>query len=345
MSKYPFPYSKAAELDPRIDIPRPIIDPLQVPLLDFDTIPEELDLNLMRGLSATEYDNTFVYNADTIIQDKPHLNHTEYSISGPDNNTIILSIFIPKDPISGTLPALYHIHGGGMISGDRFTAITQLVDLLQGINCIIVSVEYRLAPETRAPGAAKDCFAGLVWTYENAARLGIDPENIVVYGVSGGGALAASMCFMARDKNTPAIPIKGLMLHTPMLDDRCESLSDQQFEQGSPWSGVWNRKAWECVLGEDRGTDNVTPYQVPSRATDLSNLPSTYIDVGECEVFRDPAVKFAIDMWRCGSTCELHVWPGAFHGFDFMDNLDIPIVHAAVEAKRSWLRRMMSTGT
>lgn len=343
MSTYPIPYSQAAKLDSRIKIPRPIIDPALAPILDSATLPEELDLNLMRGLAAGGEDSTWVYNADTITKAKPHLKHMEQSIAGPDNNTVILSVFAPKAPAAAALPGLYHIHGGGMISGDRFTAVTQLIDLLEDIECVVVTVEYRLAPETRAPRPAEDCYAGLVWMSENAASLGIDPSEIVIFGVSGGGALAAAVCLMARDRKFPAIPIKAQMLFAPMLDDRCETVSDKQFKYGSPWSGVSNCMAWDCIIGEDRGTDKVTPYQSPSRATDLSNLPLTYIDVAECEVFRDPAVLFAMNMWRCGSTCELHVWPGAWHGFDMLENPNMPLVQAAIAAKSTWLKRMMGS--
>ncbi|KPM40580.1 hypothetical protein AK830_g6015 [Neonectria ditissima] len=337
---YPFPYSEAARLDSRIKLPRPVIDPTLAPIIDSFLLPEEVDLAFMRGLSSSE-DQHFVYNAATILTSAPHLNHTQHSIPGPNNTTLILSIFSPKTPTSPALPALYHIHGGGMISGDRFTAIPELLHLLHDIECIVISVEYRLAPETRAPGPAEDCYAGLVWTSHNASSLGIDPARILVWGVSGGAALAAATCLMARDRNTPSVPIMAQMLLSPMLDDRCDSLSDQQFEHGSPWCGVTNRAAWTHVLGEDRGGDRVTPYQAPARAEDLSRLPPAYIDAAECDVFRDAAVSYATRMWRCGSTCELHVWPGAFHLFDGADNAAVPLIRAAVGAKRTWLGRIM----
>lgn len=295
----------------------------------------------MRGLSASGNGEAFVYNADIIIQNSPRLKHTKHSVPGPDGNHVILSVFAPKKPTCPALPTLYHIHGGGMVAGDRFTAVIELMNLIRGIECVVVSVEYRLAPETRAPSPAEDCYAGLVWTSKNTDTLGVDPAGIVVWGVSGGAALAAATCLMARDKKTPTIPIKAQMLLSPMLNDRCESVSEHQFEYGSPWCGVSNRMAWDHVIGENRGTDNVTPYQSPSRAEDLSNLPPTYIDVGECDVLRDPAVLYAMRMWCCGSTCELHIWPGAFHLFDGMDNPDVPLIHAAIESKQAWLERIM----
>lgn len=337
---YPHPYSQAAQLDSRIKIPRPAIDPMLAPIVDAFLLPEELDVGFLRGLAAGNGDDAFVTNADTILKVKPHLTHTEYSISGPDGNSVVLSVFSPK-ALTVALPALYHIHGGGMISGDRFGDVLPLMNLIDDIACIVVSVEYRLAPETRAPGPAEDCYAGLIWTSANAASLGINPAEIIVCAVSGGAALAAAACLMARDRKLPSVPVKAQMLLSPMLDDRCESVSDKQFEYGIAWNGVTNRRAWEHVLGDAHGTDKVTMYQAPSRAKDLSNLPQTYIDAAECEVFRDHAVMYATNMWQCGSTCELHVWPGAVHLFDAVDNPDVPLVGTAIFAKRAWLKRMM----
>ncbi|KAF5651974.1 lipase esterase [Fusarium sp. NRRL 25303] len=341
---YPFPYSQAAKLDSRIKIPRPTYDHDLAPLLDSASFPEEFDLNLMRGVASGEQEcshGSFIFNAETVLSDNPHLSHTEHSVPGPDNNIITLSVFAPKNPSKAPRPVLYHIHGGGMVSGDRFTAVTSVIDLLKGIDCVVVSVEHRLAPETRAPGPAEDCYAGLVWISENASSLGIDPAAIVVFGVSGGGALAATTCLMARDRKRPAIPVKAQMLYSPLLDDRCESLADQQFEYGNPASTAWLRAIWDLILGDARGSEHVTPYQAPARETDLSNLPAAYIDAGECEVFRDVAVAYATEMWRGGSTCELHIWPGAWHGFDMMDDSKMPLIHIANMTKANWLQRVM----
>ncbi|EGY19344.1 alpha/beta hydrolase fold-3 domain-containing protein [Verticillium dahliae VdLs.17] len=310
---YPFPYSQAAQLDDRIKGPRPIIDPTLTSLVDLFLLPEELDLDLMRGTTVSSEENEatpFVYNADTVVQSAPHLEHVEHHLPGPDGNDVILSIFKPKQPTSSNLPVVYHIHGGGMVAGDRFSAVTELLGLLKDVECAFASVEYRLAPETRAPGPAEDCHAGLVWLSQHATSLGLDAAGIVVLGVSGGAALAAVICLMARDRKSLATPVKAQMLLSPMLDDRCASVSDQQFEYGSPWSGVSNRMAWTHALGDDRATDRVTPYQAPSRAVDLANLPPTYIDAAECEVFRDPAVLYAMNMWRCGSTFAKQTWLG-----------------------------------
>ncbi|EPE34453.1 alpha/beta-Hydrolase [Glarea lozoyensis ATCC 20868] len=348
MQQYPHPFSQAAKLDSRITLPRPIYDPDLVQILDASNIPEEFDLDLMRGISKEEHQcahgdaETMIFNAHTILKDKPYLLHKEHKIQGPDQNTIILSVFTPKESSQTPRPVLYHMHGGGLVSGDRFTALTPIIDLLEGIDCIVVSVEYRLSPETPQPGPSEDCYDGLVWISKNAISLGIDPARIVLFGISGGGIVATTVCLMARDRKLSSIPIKGLMLYAPQLDDRCETLSDQQFEYGNPTSTKWVRACWDLVLPNIRGTDEVTPYHAPARAEDYSHLPSTYIDAGECEVLRDQAVSFATNMWRCGSTCELHIWPGAYHIFEMINKPDNLLIQSAKAAKRNWLQRIMA---
>jgi acetyl esterase/lipase len=333
---YLYPYSLAALLDTRITTPRPPIDPGLAPIIDSVLLPEELDVSFLRSLEVGG-------NFEPILNANPHITHTHYGVPSSDGRTIDLSMFSPKAS-PNALPVLYYIHGGGMISGDRFSGVAQLVDLVRDIPCIIASIEYRLAPETPAPGGAEDCYEGLVWLSANATSLGIDTAGIIVCGSSGGAPLAAAACLMARDRNVPTVRIKAQMLLSPMLDDRCDSTSDQQFEYGVPWNGATNRAAWNHALAGQRGTDTVTMYQAPSRATDLTNLPQAYIDAAECEVFRDPAVMYAMNMWRCGSSCELHVWPGGTHLFDAVENPQVPVVGAAIAAKRVWLRRIMMPG-
>lgn len=348
MTQYPYLFSQAAKLDPRITIPRPNYDPDLVQVLDATTVPEEFSLELMRGASDEEVQcphgeaEDMIFNAETVLRDKPYLRHEEHLIPGPDNNMVTLSVFTPKESTSTSRPALYHMHGGGLVSGDRFTALTPIIDLLEGVDCVVVSVEYRLSPEAPQPGPSEDCYAGLVWLSDNADRLGIDPAQIVVFGVSGGGIVATAVCLMARDRKSPSIPVKGLMLYAPQLDDRCETLSDRQFEYGNPTSTKWVRACWDLVLPGIRGTDKVTPYDAPARTEDYSNLPSTYIDAGECEVLRDQAVEFATKMWRSGSTCELHIWPGAYHIFEMINKPELLLIQAAKAAKRSWFKRVMS---
>lgn len=325
-------------------MPRPPIDPSLVPLIDACQLPEKLDVAFLRNIALAQ-DGQPYYSAAKVLVSVPDITHVEHSAPRSNGDgSITLSIFSPSLKPVVPLPAVYYMHGGGQVSGDRFIALPELFSLLTDVPCVVVSVEYRLGPECRAPEPAEDCHAGLVYLSAHASTIGVDPARILVCGSSGGAAVAAVTCLMARDQGVPSIPIMAQMLLAPMLDDRCESTSDKQFEYGSPCSGVTNQALWDHVLGEGlRGTDSVTPYQSPSRAKDLSNLPPTYIDVAECEVYRDSAVRYATDMWRSGSTCELHVWPGAFHVFDGMDNSEVPLIHDAFVAKQNWLRRVMKT--
>ncbi|MES9506565.1 alpha/beta hydrolase [Streptomyces sp. NPDC000609] len=235
-------------------------------------------------------------------------------------------------------PGIYHVHGGGMILGDRMIGIAQVLPWIVEHDAVAVAVEYRLAPEFPDPCPVEDCYAGLVWTARHAAELGIDPERLIIAGASAGGGLAAGTALLARDRNGPRLA--GQMLICPMLDDRDESVSTVQFEDAVLWDRTSNRTGWSALLGERRGTDDVSVYAAPARATDLSGLPPTFIDCGSAEVFRDEDVAYAAALWRAGIQAELHVWPGGFHGFDMIAP-HTAVSQSATAARRAWLARLL----
>jgi acetyl esterase/lipase len=245
-------------------------------------------------------------------------------------------------PVSATsaVPALYHTHGGGMIVGTARDALDQILDLAVPLGAAVVSVEYRLAPETPHPGPVEDCYAGLVWTAEHAAELGID--RIVLIGGSAGGGLAAALALMARDRSGPALA--GQLLMCPMLDDRNDSPSAHQMAGVRTWNRQDNHVGWTALLGDARGSAHVPPYAAPARATDLSGLPPAFVDVGSVDTFRDEDVDYATRIWQAGGVAELHVWPGGFHGFDGMAP-DAALARAAVAARADWLRRLLGPRT
>jgi acetyl esterase/lipase len=224
-----------------------------------------------------------------------------------------ISIFRKPDHVAGS-PGIYQIHGGGMISGDRFAGMGVLLDWLEQLDAVVVSVEYRLAPENPDPAPVNDCYAGLGWMAEHADELGFDASRLMITGQSAGGGLAAGVTLMARDLGTPALAAS--MLIYPMIDDHNDTVSSHQFDGIGVWPKSSNEIGWNALLGERRGRDDVSVYAVPARAHDLSNLPPTYMDVGSAEVFRDEDVAYASRIWAAGGTCELHVWSGAFHGSD-----------------------------
>ena len=209
---------------------------------------------------------------------------------------------------------LYQVHGGGLFSGDERSGITQALDIAAELSLVVVAVRYRLAPETPHPGPVEDCYAGLVWAAERAASLGTDPGRLFVLGASAGGGLGAATALVARDRGGPAIA--GQMLLSPMLDDRNDSASARQSAGLGTWDSGWNAVGWAALLGAGAGGPDTSGYAAPARAGDLSGLPPTYLEVGSSEPLRDEVVEFAARLWQGGGQAELHVWPGAFHGFD-----------------------------
>jgi acetyl esterase/lipase len=207
------------------------------------------------------------------------------------------------------------------------------------LGAAVVSVEYRLAPETPHPGPVEDCYAGLAWTAGHAGELGIDPARVIVGGASAGVGLAAAVALLARDRGGPAL--LGQMLLCPMLDDRNETPSSYQMAGIGIWDREANEVGWTALLGAARGGPDVSPYAAPARATDLSGLPPAFIEVGSAETFRDEDVAYATGIWQAGGQAELHVWPGGFHGFTGMVP-DAAISKAATAAQQGWLRRILA---
>ncbi len=242
--------------------------------------------------------------------------------------------------IAGPLPLLYYMHGGGMIMGNAWSVLPRLLhEWTLGLELAVVSVEYRLAPQAQYPGPLEDCYAGFVWAAEHADRLGIDADRIVIGGKSAGGGLAAALALLTRDRGGP-VPI-GQLLLCPMLDDRNDTYSSHQMAGVDAWDRISNATAWQALLGDRYGAADLPPYAAPARATDLSGLPPAYIDVGSAETFRDEGVAYANSIWQAGGQAELHVWPGAFHGFDTFAPR-AALSQDARNARTRWLRRLLA---
>lgn len=240
---------------------------------------------------------------------------SEHRIAGMDGAPDVrLIIYAGGDP-SRRRPLLLHIHGGGYILGSPEMNDTRNASIALDLGCIVASVDYRLAPETPFPGGLNDCYAALLWLARNADRIGIDPDRIAVAGESAGGGLAAALGLMARDRKEVQIAFQ--MLVYPMLDRRTALKSGS-----NPFTGeyVWTRDSnsfgWAAYLG-DLMTANAVPYLAsPAEAPDLSGLPPTFISVGALDLFLDEDIRLAYGLLRAGIPTELHVYPGAFHGFD-----------------------------
>lgn len=268
---------------------------------------------------------------------------TDHRITGYRGDTIMVSVISPHESAervpAGRRPAIYHIHGGGMVMANRFVGADLLARWAIEHRAVCVTVGYRLAPGQRAPGLVEDCYAGLLWMHDNAASLGIDPARIVIFGGSAGGGLAAGTALLARDRSGPSL--LGQILQCPMIDDRSETASAHQFAGAGVWDRQCNVTAWQAVLGDCYGTDMVDPYSAPARMTNLGGLPPTFIDVGSAETFRDEAIDYAQRLMAAGNPCELHVWPGAFHGFHTIVP-EAALSRACVIARDAWLARLLA---
>lgn len=265
------------------------------------------------------------------------VSHEEHTSNGPDDNQLMVSVFRRKDSVSRQRPSIYHIHGGGMIMGNCFCTLSGVLECVRDFGSVCVTVEYRLAPQH--PDLVEDWYAGLLWMQQHAEKLGIDPARVVINGLSAGGGLAAGVVLLCRDRNLSP-PLLGQWLFSPMIDDH----NDSGWSHALVGVGIWDREAnmngWNACLGDRRRTDNVSVYAAPARATDLSRLPPAYIDVRTTETLRDEDVAYAQKLRRDGTPCELHVWPGAYHGFEGI----APGAQFSVVARKTridWPRRLL----
>jgi triacylglycerol lipase len=229
--------------------------------------------------------------------------------------------YTPPGQASGPLPAVLHIHGGGYIMGDPEIndAMNRAIVLAHG--CVIVSVDYRLAPEVTWPGALHDCHAAFRWMHAEAAALGIDPRRIVLTGESAGGghaeALALHIRDLARRGEGADLPrLRLVLLDSPMLDDRTGTTTDPHPHCGHfVWTPDKNRFGWTAMLGHETGGAEVPAAAVPARATDVDDLPPHFITVGGLDLFLEECLEWTRRLARAGVAAELHVIPGAYHGF------------------------------
>jgi acetyl esterase/lipase len=222
-----------------------------------------------------------------------------------------IRIYTPRAPSRGARGCVVEIHGGGFIMGDVAMMDPWCQAVAALCDAVVVSVEYRLAPEHPFPAGIEDCHAALSWTAAHAGELGVDPARIAIAGQSAGGGLAAGTALLARDRGGPKLCFQ--LLEIPELDDRLETASMRAFTDTPLWNrpnAVWS---WRYYLGESCGGD-VSPYAAPARAKDLSNLPPAYVSTMEFDPLRDEGIDYALRMLQAGVQVELHSFPGTFHG-------------------------------
>ncbi|WP_371433394.1 alpha/beta hydrolase [Novosphingobium sp.] len=239
---------------------------------------------------------------------------TAVMVTVDNGDRSIRCMIVRPDAMAGNAPAILHMHGGGHVIGVPEMNRAQLMAWSNALGCLIVSVDYRLAPETRFPGALEDCYAVLGWLHSAAGDLGIDRARIAVSGESAGGALAGGLALLARDRGE--FPICFQHFEQPRLDDRTTTCADpNRFTGEFVWTRESSRYCWIAQLGKEPGGDDTSPYAAPARAQDLAGLPRTFISVGALDLFVDECLDYAHRLIRAGVPTELHVYPGCMHGF------------------------------
>ncbi len=251
-------------------------------------------------------------------------------------NGVVVRVHRPEG-LEGAVPCVYSIHGGGYIRGTYDMDDAKFDRWCPTYGIVGVSVEYRLAPETAYPGPLEDCYAGLKWTHDNAAEIGIDPAKIGITGVSAGGGLCAALALLARDRGE--VPLQFQLLDCPMIDDR-QITPSSQLENLVIWTKETNAFGWRCYLGDLYGTDGIPYTAAAARAEDLSGLPEAYICVGGADGFRDEDIIYAMRLYGAGVPTELHVYPGAPHGVGLFPQTQIAQRYAS--DREDWLRRQLS---
>jgi acetyl esterase len=224
-------------------------------------------------------------------------------------------VYRPKERV-GPTPGILMIHGGGFIIGSVEAEQGGAVKAALSTGAVVVSVEYRLAPEHPYPAALHDCYSALRFLADEADGLGIDGQRLAVLGTSAGGGLAAATALLARDLGGPALCFQ--MLHIPELDDRLETPSMRAFIDTPMWSRPLAVQSWRAYLGPEADPDDVSPYAAPARAADLSGLPPAYISTAENDPLRDEGILYGLRLLQAGVSVELHQFPGTFHGSALM---------------------------
>lgn len=282
-----------------------------------DTVASFPSFDPERG-NLEDFRRNLVKGTTALLQ-SGSVGYAERTVPGPDGAPAVRVIMFRPAGIAAAAPAILYVHGGGMIAGTPDMQAGMLERLATATGTLIVSVDYRLAPETPFPGGLEDVYAALVWLHGHAGELGVDPARIMVMGDSGGGCLAAATALLARDRGQ--VGLRAQVLVYPMLDLRtggADAPSDDPTTGEFVWTRAQNRHAWSAVRGALADDDPRLGYLSPAFMRDLSGLPATFIVTGALDLFRDEDVTFAQRLWKAAVPTELVVYASAVHGFDLL---------------------------
>ena len=255
------------------------------------------------------------------LEDEKSYNVTRKEIFIPQDNApdVRCLLYIPDARKEASGPGYLHIHVGSYIIGSPEGSDTQNLLLSYEIGAVIISVDYRLAPENPIPAPLDDCYAALGWFHENSEELGIDRARIGIGGESAGGGLAAALAIKARDEGKYQVCWQSLTY--PMLDDR----TGDNKNPGDPlvgefvWTREFNQYAWNCYLADAK---REAP-QAPGRLEDFKGLPPTWMFTASLDLFRDENIDYAQRLMSAGVSCDLVVYPGACHAFQQIETSEL----------------------
>jgi len=261
------------------------------------------------------------------IPPNPNVTKTDHVAPGPEGSPDVPVRVYRPTAASGNLSGLFVIHGGGMVLGNIDGEDQTAIMLAETLGIVVVSTDYRKAPENPHPAQVNDCYAALLWTAAHADELGIDATKLAIFGGSAGGNLCIATSMTARDKGGPALCL--MMAPYPMIDDTNTTPSSQEITDIGFWDRSANLEAWSWFLGGQPADQ----YAAPARATDLSGLPPAFIDVGTLDVFRDEDITFVQRLIQAGVPTEFHVYPGAYHASEVL-------APTAALSQRIWATRI-----
>lgn len=280
---------------------RHLVDPDLLPLID-NFPPMDLSAETLPAIRAS-----IQAMLAAIPLPEMAVSRREVFIPSGEKDRMIRCLAIQPLELPQNAAAILHFHSGGHVMGTPEMSLPQLMRWAAELECMVLSVDYRLAPETPFPGPMNDAYAALRWLHETAGELGIDPARIVVSGESAGGAMAASLCLMARDRGEYAIAFQHLEM--PRLEDRLP-------DPPNPFTGeyIWRAQDSEfCRAAYLAGS--TSSHASAAQASDLTGLPPAYIMVGALDLFVDECLSYTARLIRAGVPAELVVYPGCVHGF------------------------------
>jgi len=314
---------------------RPLVDPELAAMLD--QIPTvELTEEIIKQVRAR--DQTMRSQKLPNLPTFPDIEVTECFVPGPERAPEVRVLVYLPITVEGPRSTLLWLHGGGYILGTPEQEDLMVKNMVSAIGCVSVSVDYRLAPETRHPGPVEDCYAALKWLHTHASELRVDPTRIAIGGSSAGGGLAAALGLLARDRGE--IPLAFQLLIQPMLDDRTCTLTEPHPYTGEfIWTREANRFGWTSLLGQEPGLPDVSPYAAAARAEHLEGLPPTFISAGALDLFLEEDLEYARRLTRAGVPTEFHIYPGAYHGFRMV--ADAQVTQTAARDQLAALKRAL----